>query len=32
MISLVDRLALWNELKVNSTIDIEESDEYFLHL
>jgi hypothetical protein len=27
-ISLVDYLALWHELKVNSTLDIKESDEY----
>jgi hypothetical protein len=32
IMSLVDCLALWNEFKVNNTLDIEESDEHFLHL
>jgi hypothetical protein len=32
VISLVDCTALWNEFKVNNTLDIEESDEHCLHL
>jgi hypothetical protein len=32
IISFVDCLALWNECKVNSTLDIEEGNEYCLHL
>jgi hypothetical protein len=31
MISLVDCLALWNEFKINSAVDIEKSDENCLH-
>jgi hypothetical protein len=29
---LVDCLALWNEFKVNSTLDIEECDKHCVHL
>jgi hypothetical protein len=32
IISLVDCLVLWNEFRVNSTLNIEESDERYLHL
>jgi hypothetical protein len=32
IISSVDCLALWNAFKVNSALDIEESDEYCLRL
>jgi hypothetical protein len=32
IISLVDCLALWNEFKVNNTLDIYESDEHCLHV
>jgi hypothetical protein len=32
VISLVGYLALWNEFKVNDTLDIEESDGNFHHL
>jgi hypothetical protein len=31
VMGLVECLALWNEFKVNSTLDIEESDEHCLH-
>jgi adenosyl cobinamide kinase/adenosyl cobinamide phosphate guanylyltransferase len=29
---LIDCLALWNEFKVNNTLDIKESNEHCLHL
>jgi hypothetical protein len=32
IISLIDCFSLWNEYKVNSTLDTEESDEHCLHL
>jgi len=32
IIKLVDWMALWNKLKVNNTLDIEESDEHCLQL
>jgi ABC-type bacteriocin/lantibiotic exporter with double-glycine peptidase domain len=31
-VSLGDCLALWNEFKVNTVLDIKESDEHFRHL
>jgi hypothetical protein len=32
IISLVDCLTLWNEFKVNNTLDIEKIDDHYLHL
>jgi hypothetical protein len=32
VIRFVDCSALWNELEMNNTLDIEGSDEHFLHL
>jgi hypothetical protein len=32
ILSLIECLALWNEFKVNSALDIEESDEHYLDL
>jgi hypothetical protein len=29
---LADCFALWNDFKINNTLDIEESDQHFLHL